>query len=77
MLSRELREIASLYVTGDGAAARRGGRRMDGDSGATVSDWTVYPVGTNSSRGARREGKEENILELKSWPRTGFLLDDR
>lgn len=67
--------ITAAYVTGDRAAARQ----VDwmGHSRGTVTDWTGYPVGTNSSRERAREGKGKYVFAFQFWPHTGFLLDDR
>ncbi len=56
---------------------RRSGRRMDGDSRGTVTDWSGYPVGTNSSRARAWEGKGNSVFAFQFRPHTGFLLDDR
>ena len=36
--------------------------RMDGDSGVTVTDWTGYPMGANSSRERAWEGKGKRVF---------------
>ena len=52
---------------------------MNRDIVVTVSDWTDYPVGTNSSgeRAGEGKGKESMFSHFNFWPHTGFLLVDR
>lgn len=66
--------IIAACVTGD-RAALRGDTGANGDSRGTVSNWTGYSVGTNSSE--HEKGKESVCFFSPFQPHTGFLLDDR